>query len=244
MATATPIKQPRLWANVSPVTNGAQLARVRRRRARISCSPLKSTQTPQSLPRTPSMIFPQSQPKSPAAQYHLPTSALEFEEFSFWANDGSIVFANVTEGQRVALQTYLEEHYGALDFFYHEPFFVIGCEEDRLPPEDERPFTVAGLIAIWRKLGDMNFCCLIGYFAAGPPIKIDPEILAQISPREIFPDEVVLYMADFAFPDCYAVTILWETLVIELPQMSWEVFQARLEILPEEIEDCSISLRY
>ncbi|KAK3938259.1 hypothetical protein QBC46DRAFT_343822 [Diplogelasinospora grovesii] len=38
-----------------------------------------------------------------------------------------------------------------------EPFIVLGFHAGDLPAEDQRPFSIAGLIAIWRPVDDMDF---------------------------------------------------------------------------------------
>jgi hypothetical protein len=58
------------------------------------------------------------------------------------------------------------------------------------------------------------------------------------------PREVILYLADYVFPDCEALTILWDTLVVELPEASKEAFLNRLQGLPDSIDQCLIDVRY
>ncbi|KAK7414266.1 hypothetical protein QQX98_006863 [Neonectria punicea] len=169
-------------------------------------------------------------------QYDPSGSTLQFAEFSFWADDGSIEYGNVSCEHRQALERYLAKHYGAYDFFYLGPFFVLGCEKDCLPPEDKRPFTVAGLITIWRVEDDMWFLPIAGHHASGPSVQVDAEILAEITWGDNIPDEVILHLANNVFPDCIALTLLWRDLIVELPETSEEDYLSRLETLPAEIE--------
>jgi hypothetical protein len=169
------------------------------------------------------MTFPQSKNKTPTAQYDLPTAALEFEEFSFWGDDGSLHLSNVSKEHLEALQGYLVRNYGASEFLYCEPFLVIGCEGD-IPAEDERPFSVAGLISIWRNANDMNFTGHIGRCGEGDEIEIHAEMLERLVPREIPSQEVIQYLADYVFKDCEALTVLWETLVVELPKVDEKMY--------------------
>ena len=229
-------------ATISPLTEGIQLSPIRKRRSRISYSPVKTPKAAPILERAKSMVFPRST-ETPTAQYDLPTAALEFEEFSFWGNDRSLSLSNVSAEHRKALHAYLSRKYGAIDFRYCEPFLVIGCEGGP-PSEDERPFSVAGLVSIWRNADDMYFRGRIGYGGEGDPIEIDSGMLAKIVPLEIPPREVVLYLADYVFPDCEALTILWDMLVVELPKASKEAFINRLQSKPDRIDQCLVNVRY
>jgi hypothetical protein len=129
-------------ATISPLTKGVQLIPIRQRRSRISYSPVKTPKATPGLSHAKSMTFPQSKNETPTAQYDLPTAALEFEEFSFCGDDGSLHTSNVSREHLQALHSYLIRNYDASELLYCEPFLVIGY----IPAEDERPFSVAGLI--------------------------------------------------------------------------------------------------
>ncbi|EWZ28750.1 uncharacterized protein FOBCDRAFT_281845 [Fusarium oxysporum Fo47] len=61
---------------------------------------------------------------------------------------------------------------------YLESFpFVIGCQGG---PSDDPPFSVAGVIAIWRDAKDFGFMPLVGDFTQGDEIEVDDDILDQI----------------------------------------------------------------
>ena len=230
-------------ATISPLTEGVQLTPIRQRRSRISYSPVKTPKATPSLSHAKSMTFPQSKNETPTAQYDLPTAALEFEEFSFWGDDGSLHLSNVSKEHLEALHSYLVRNYGASEFLYCEPFLVIGCKGD-IPAEDERPFSVAGLISIWRNADDMNFTGHIGRCGEGEEIEIHAEMLDRLVPREIPSQEVILYLADHVFKDCEALTILWETLIVELPKVDEKTFLDRLDNLPGGIDRCRLDVRY
>jgi hypothetical protein len=230
-------------ATISPLTEGVQLTPVRKRRSRISYSPVKTPKATPSLSHSKSMTFPQSKNETPTAQYDLPTASLEFEEFSFWGDDGSLHTSNVSKEHLKALHGYLIRNYGASQFLYCEPFLVIGCEGD-IPAEDKRPFSVAGLISIWRNADDMKFTGHIGHCGEGDEIEIHPDMLERLVPREIPSQEVILYLADYVFKDCEALTILWETLVVELPKVDEKTHLDRLDNLPGGIDRCGVDVRY
>ena len=143
-----------------------------------------------------------------------------------------------------ALQKYLTLHYNVVIFHYCEPFLLLGCEGE-LPSKDKLPFSIAGSVAIWKTEDDTNFMPLIGWHAEGDDfVEIDPGMLDKMVEREVPPDEVILYLADYIFPDCIAISIIWETMVVELPLTSWEDFVRRLEALPDAIDRAPFLLQY
>ena len=148
---------------------------------------------------------------------------------------------NVSDKQ--VLHAYLGEHYNAYLVDYLEPFIVIFCDGGP-PPENMRPFSIAGMIAVWKEPEYMSFEGRFGSCANGEPVEIDPEILGQIRVRQMLPEEVILYLASYVFKDCEALTLLWETLVVELPKTSREDFPDRLETLPDWINGCPIWVQY
>jgi hypothetical protein len=129
-------------ATISSLTEGVQLTPVQQRRSRISYSPVKAPKATPGLSHAKSMTFPQPKNETPTAQYDLPTAALEFEEFSFWGDDGSLHTSNLLREHLEALHSYLIRNYNASELLYCEPCLAIGC----IPAEDGRPFSVAGLI--------------------------------------------------------------------------------------------------
>ena len=104
---------------------------------------------------------------------HVPSSlpliapmALEFEEFSCMGADGSIRLRNISEDARRALDIYLSGHFNVAIVDYSEPYVVFGCDGDILIP-NERPFSVAGLIVIWKLVDDMHFHPFLGEWGLG-----------------------------------------------------------------------------
>jgi hypothetical protein len=237
---ATPQSQA---PKISALTSGVQLTPVSEGHARPSHSPIKSPAVSHPLKSSQSMFFRGSKPRIPKATYDLPTAALEFEEFSYLGKDGSLAPSNVPLEYHDALAYYLQEHFDAEIIDRCEPFLVIGCKGDP-PAEDERPFTVAGLIAIWRRSDDMELVPIVGSSGNGEYIDIDVNMLSQIRAREVPPREVILYLANKIFPTCQAISLLWETLVVELPTMSDEEFHNTLLTMPRRIKKASVMLTF
>lgn len=74
------------------------------------------------------------------------TAALEFEEFSYIDDQGTFRRINATWFD--TLTEYLGKYYQAQSVSERLPYLVVWCE-DAVPPPSERPFMIAGLVAIW-----------------------------------------------------------------------------------------------
>lgn len=144
-------------------------------------------------------------PLTPIQEYILPNAALDFEELSFWGPDGSLSTANITTEYNKALKRYLNHHYNVVEILYCGHFLVLGCEGE-LPPDDKRPFSIAGCIAIWKTEDEVRFDPHIGELGWGEPLQIDPAICSKLHRHQAVPDEVLLYLADYVFPHCEAIS--------------------------------------
>ena len=74
------------------------------------------------------------------------TAALDFEEFSYVDNQGT--FRRIGAAWLEILSEYLEKHYKAQSVSEILPYLVVWCK-DTVPPPSERPFMIAGLVAVW-----------------------------------------------------------------------------------------------
>jgi hypothetical protein len=74
------------------------------------------------------------------------TAALDFEEFSYVDDQGT--FRSIGSAWLVILMDYLEKYYQAQSVSEMLPYLVVWCE-DTVPPPSERPFMIAGLVAVW-----------------------------------------------------------------------------------------------
>jgi hypothetical protein len=152
-------------------------------------------------------------------EHDLSTSALNFKEFSFRSEDGSLMLRNVSKELRSALHKYLVKHYGAVEVQYSEPSLIIECTD--VPAESKRPFSVAGLISIWIKEGDFGgFTPFAGDRSESDNLVTVPdEVLSQLQPRTIPSRDAILFLANSVFVEAIAITMIWESIIIELPQI-------------------------
>ncbi|KAJ4253756.1 hypothetical protein NW762_010150 [Fusarium torreyae] len=77
-----------------------------------------------------------------------------------------------------------------------------------------------------------------------PPVDTDPKILALIKPWEELPSKVIEYLAVSVFPTYQAIFVLCNELVIELPEMSDDLFQNQLRTLPEDVNGWPFKVVY
>jgi hypothetical protein len=139
----------------SLVTTGPTLRAVTRRK-RPSFSPQKwrSGLTPeQQKPRSQSHSGSASSPPHQEVLQGLnltmrnpKTAALDFEEFSYVDDQGT--FRSIDAASLNMLMEYLEKNYQAQSVSEILPYLVVWCE-DTVPPPSERPFKIAGLVAVW-----------------------------------------------------------------------------------------------
>ncbi|KAF4485546.1 hypothetical protein FAGAP_11609 [Fusarium agapanthi] len=222
-------------AHIARLDSPYTLTPVRKRRTRPSFSPQK-TQTPHqqkaSHKTSLSLDLGHGEETSPAPP--IATAALEFKEFSFRDSEGDISAENVTDEQHLAFRKFLFEHYNATELQESFPFLAIGCKGGP-PPEDQRPFSVAGAIAIWLDAEDFYFRPIIGHKGQGEVLVVDDTIVNQIEYLQIPSQDIILSFAKL-WPECLAISVLWTFLVIELPLVSPEEFAKRLETLPSAVE--------
>ncbi|KAK1975880.1 hypothetical protein LZ30DRAFT_736184 [Colletotrichum cereale] len=233
---------------IRPVVSGISLTPIRKRRTKISLSPVKTPKQASALKHHASMDFGKSAQTMTDETAHtavidVPTSGLEFEEFSFRGPDGCLKPGNLTKEQNQALREYLFNEYNLLSIDYCFPFIVLSCTGDA-PAEDNRPFTIAGAIAIWLSEDDGNFLPTFGDFAGGDNINIDDEITSMMKRLTRPPQKVIEFFTLELFPDCIGLAVIYDTIVIELPKTYHDSFAERLQTLPGGIWKMPFRLRY
>ncbi|KAK7420223.1 hypothetical protein QQX98_002878 [Neonectria punicea] len=209
------------------------------------CPPLECNDPGHAEPLPPASpglaTVPEPKPNALKTKYDELTSSLEFEDFSFMGADGSLEMYHVSGENRELLHEYLGETYDVCMVDYQVPLLVLSCEKLDTPVV-QRPFIIAGLVAIWKTLEYPHPLDFPGEHAWGPAVRVDPKILELVNFREDIPDKVILYLADHIFPTCDAITVLWDCLVIELPRVSNDEFAKALQTLPIDLEGFPFSL--
>ena len=113
------------------------------------------------------------------------------------------------------------------------------------PRNAERPLSVPGLISIWQMVDQGPFNAHIGAgVQTGEEIKINQQILKKVVARQMPPEEVILYFADYISTDCEAPKMFWETLIVEPPRAEQQEFVDRPQKLPDGIDGFPLSIEY
>lgn len=176
------------------------------------------------------------------------TAAIEFEEFSLIGPDGHASSQHVQPEHMEAFNEYLFENYNVQVNSLLGIFIVLFCG-DYSPPKDELPFSIAGCIAIWKTMDDLEdgydfwpFVDSVGSAGAEP---LDPKILSDVENGEIS-NEVLFFLAKNVFTECEGISVCGQgrTLLVEFPEISAEDFAKRLDTLPRAITKLPFKLEF
>lgn len=228
-----------------PHLSGITLTPIRKRRAKISMSPVRSPKMTSFLRNYVSMDLSSPIPSTADdSSVNIPTAALEFEEFSFMdPNDGWMESKNLTEDQHRYLFDYLGENFDVVEMAEDFPFLVLRCR-GKAPPEDKRPFTIAGAIAVWQSNEDDFFKPFFGEDGEAEDIEIEDEISHAMELLKVPPQHVIEYFAFTVFPDCSGIAVIYDTIVIEFPRTEKEEFAKLIQSLPRNVMNIPFQVRY
>jgi hypothetical protein len=231
-------------ATITPFADAVTLTPVRVKKIRPSLSPVKSPKEPKAKIRALSEVLGGRPVISPQAEFDNSTAALNFKEFSFWNSDGRLATTSLSKEHRQALLSYLGEHYGVIAMIVSLPFLVLECEPD-LPPEDQRPFSVAGAISVWVKPDYFNvYTVLVGEKGRGPRITVSEDLAKDLKQMKSPKQETLLALAQIYFQDAIAISYIWDSVVVELPLMDVDLFITHLEALPEAFSNANSNLAF
>ncbi|KAL8837875.1 MAG: hypothetical protein Q9170_002350 [Blastenia crenularia] len=169
------------------------------------------------------------------------SSAVEFNEFSFWDDDRG--YRTITKEERNALGRYLESHFDCTDYMTCGPFLVLFC--GTLPAEHFRPFTIADCVTVWVQEDDAALPAelSLGDSASGPGIEIDEAAAKELRPYRLASIAAMGAVAK-SFPLAEYITFYTTGIIVELREKSPEEYQEALEQLPNGLDNCVITLYY
>jgi hypothetical protein len=214
------------------------------RKKKPSFSPVKAAPakpTPKTRAQSDNVITPR--PVIDGFGPDLATASLEFEEFSFWDDDG-VNMKNPTKQQMVALSGYLADTYKVAELQISQPFLILWCKGG-VPDQHQRPFSIVGCIAVWLDEGDeVPGDLSIGDFG-GPEIEltVDDDIAADLQPFHLPKAQTLISLAEH-FPGCSHVSFLAHQIIIEFPEEDDESWHHRRQNLPESITNVGLPLTY
>ncbi|KAL8853033.1 MAG: hypothetical protein Q9221_002063 [Calogaya cf. arnoldii] len=208
------------------------------RRKKVSLSPVKTRHTPPQ-PRSASALAERSTYEAlPEVSYAW--KKLDFDEFTLWGDDGA--FEQPTAEQLKTLQSYLGETFGLYDMMVSGPWLVLFCK--KVPDVDQRPFTIAGTVAVWLSEDEEIPPELsLGEIGMGDEIEMDDKTINDLKPYQLPSTDTLASVARY-FETALFITFYIAGLVIELPERSEEEFSEALRHLPNGIKRCVVALGY
>jgi hypothetical protein len=228
---------------ITPFADALTLTPIRVKKVRPSLSPVKTPAESKPKPRRFSEVLAKN-PSKPNAKYDIGTAALNFREFSFWNEDGDMLNENISDVHREAFHRYLMEHYGVTAVTISLPFLYLECYPSA-PPENERPFSVAGAISVWIEPGQrIDFCISVGERGEGERVKVAEELKDDLHQMRNPQEETLLSLAQSHFRNAVAISFIWDAVVVELPKMDHLQFRDLLQELPEGFANANVSLEF
>jgi len=228
---------------ITPFVDAVTLTPVRVKKIRPSLSPRKTPAQSKPKPR----CFSETLAKKPSmlnVEYDIGTAALNFREFSFWNEDGNMQDGHISDVHRKAFRRYLVDHYDVAVMTIALPFLYLECDPSA-PPENERPFSVAGAICVWLEPGEwIDFCISVGDRGEGERIKVAEDLKDDLHLMRNPQKETLLSLAQSHFRDAIAISFVWGAIVVELPKMDRSRYGDLLQELPEGFVNANVGLEF
>ncbi|MCJ1230307.1 hypothetical protein MMC12_006979 [Toensbergia leucococca] len=171
------------------------------------------------------------------------TASLDFDEFSFW-NTEHQTMENISKEHTTALLTYLSKNYRIFEIQVSFPYLILFCR-DGIPPQEKRPLSIAGCIAVWLNEddavpGDVS----IGDFGECDDIVIEQELAADLRSFSIPKDSTLLRVATRYFPDASFISYISHSMIVEYATEDEDTWYNRLEKLPNGFQNVGVALSF
>lgn len=174
------------------------------------------------------------------------TASFDFGDFSFW-NTSSQRMDRISSDHQDTLIKYLGDTYNVSMVDISFSFLILYCEES-VPSPEPRPFTIAGCIGVWLKVGDdfplELFPGNISGRIPSPTIEIDEHLASDLAPYQIPKTETLLALASVYFPDAIYISFISNRLIIELPEQTQDDHCRLVDHLPGRISNCALNILY
>lgn len=145
------------------------------------------------------------------------------------------------------LSDYLNKNFGVVDMYLMTPFLILRCA-DETPAFYDRPFTVAGCMAVWIGRDDPVPTVQPGNMSATDDIfsvlELDAEVLSDLEPYGMPKPETLVRIITDHFPSAIAVTFICTTLIIEFQKVDDHAWHDRLQQFPFAIKDSTVVLNF
>jgi hypothetical protein len=221
----------------------------RQRKKRPSCSPIKSStlETPaprfHSNPSTAQKFSADDDSHTLTETLNTGMASLQFEEFSYDDEKGGYTGCSMAMFSKI--NDYVIENFPVVNRIEERiPYMLIWCNET-IPPPEERPFMIAGLLGVWLLMDGFEPPELEMPDLGNLSELLDVEDLAEdLKIFNIPRTETLCTLMDRHFPYALAVSYLIDMILIELPEVPLSEHCQRLQELPGYFEHEGPALRY
>jgi hypothetical protein len=133
------------------------------------------------------------------------TTEVEFD-FSFWDPSTGLLQGDINRSDEKTLADFLQNEYGMTTFRVHKPYLLIWTD-NIVPDADNRPFLIAGLIAVW--MDDEYITppfATIGDSADGNGVQINEGLRNKLkNPKYVPTEEDFRYLKDNHFQSAIGI---------------------------------------
>ncbi len=210
----------------------------KRRRKRASFSPRKKP----TRPRTSDPLPQNFQPAQHQSQSSSSTPRVELlNDFTLW-DDSNEKFRNVTAEELKFLYESVQEHFPDVESVSVILPWIVVTMETCVPSENERPFMIAGLVAVFLLVGEPFPLGIseLGIPGDGPRLQLPPGLKGSLQPYRI-PDHETFEHLFTLFPRATHISYYPRQLLVELESEPEVEFISRLSDLPTAIEGLAIN---
>jgi hypothetical protein len=162
-------------------------------------------------------------------------------DFTLW-DDSSHKFRNVSAEEIKFLYESVQEHFPDVESVSVILPWIVVTMETSIPSENERPFMIAGLVAVFLLVGEPFPLGIseLGIPGDGPRLQLPPELKGALRPYHIPSYETFKHLFTL-FPRATHVSYYPRQLLVELELEPDVEFISRLSDLPTAIEGLAIN---
>jgi hypothetical protein len=176
------------------------------------------------------------------SQMSLSTARLDLlNDFSLW-DEPTQRFRSITSEELQSLYQSVNEHFPDCESVSVILPWIVITMETSVPSENERPFMIAGLVAVFLLVGEPFPLGIseLGMAGDGPRLQLPPQLKGTLRPYSV-PDRKTFEYLFTLFPRAIYISYYPGQLLIELESEPEVEFVSRLGNLPTAIEGLSVN---
>jgi hypothetical protein len=182
------------------------------------------------------------QPAPQQSQASSSTSRVELlNDFTLW-DDSNQKFRSIAGEELKLLYESIQEHFPDVDSVSVILPWIVVTMETCVPSENERPFMIAGLVAVFLLVGEPFPLGIseLGISGDGPRLHLPPELRGSLQPYRIPEKPTFDYLFDL-LPRATHISYYPRQLLVELESELEAQFISRLDDLPTAIEGLAVN---